>query len=569
MNDLVDIKLDIPQPKLSNLSFADTNVQAINQWAGELPLVNTPETATQLNLAMAEVAELDAEPQAKLEYLEALRPLAHYICARLDRTSMNKSGASTLQAQSLLQNLTQGYKSVFFSALDAQRSAQKTPAKDVLPIAIHRLLSDWSRISLRALQFHVALPNDFWSNLHSVYSVAKQLALCQFTLADDENHNKQDLTIEAAYLRTLLINSCKPNQLQQQQLANVFSALEVWAEHVTLDKQTADAFLVVDLAKNTGPQYASLSDDLKNGLGLHTEILAYEIDAYLSDVNNTLAIPDSLENPLLRQLAESWSVVKPRAFRRSSSELNIRLCVGLSAVHYFLSGGVEFAEQLTNADAPLRREVNPFLDVDYEPAHREIDSDPWSQAHDLKNRIPENPNIESPERILLEAAKLEDKPVRHYDHFETQTLDTSPGGYRIKWSNQTPNQTQVGELVALREDSDSRWCVAVIRWIQHDDTYASMGLELIAPRAIPVAVRAIQRTGGPTDYTRALLLPGLDAIKQPATLITPTVPFTQRQKVHIQRQGIQTTGQLLDYRLKSQSFNQFTFRMLDGYLENS
>jgi hypothetical protein len=61
----------------------------------------------------------------------------------------------------------------------------------------------------------------------------------------------------------------------------------------------------------------------------------------------------------------------------------------------------------------------------------------------------------------------------------------------------------------------------------------------------------------------------MDAIGQPATLITPRVPFAARQKVHIQRQGIQTTGQLLDYRLKTQIFNQFTFRMLDGYLENT
>ena len=38
--------------------------------------------------------------------------------------------------------------------------------------------------------------------------------------------------------------------------------------------------------------------------------------------------------------------------------------------------------------------------------------------------------------------------------------------------------------------------------------------------------------------------------------------------MHIQRQGIQATGQLLQKQLNAESFNQFTFRMLDGYLES-
>ena len=68
---------------------------------------------------------------------------------------------------------------------------------------------------------------------------------------------------------------------------------------------------------------------------------------------------------------------------------------------------------------------------------------------------------------------------------------------------------------------------------------------------------------------RGLILPQIESIKQDATLITPRMPFATGQKVHINRQGLQTTGQLLETRLKTESLNQFTFRMLDGYLENA
>jgi len=123
--------------------------------------------------------------------------------------------------------------------------------------------------------------------------------------------------------------------------------------------------------------------------------------------------------------------------------------------------------------------------------------------------------------------------------------------------------------MAVREERDQRWCIAVLRWVRKVEGRTQTGLELMAPRAIPVAVRIIQKKGGPTDYTRALLLPELSAIRQPATLITPAIMFSEQQKIHLQRQGIQATAQLAEERLRTESFIQFTFRMLDGYLENS
>ncbi|MFP6836605.1 MAG: hypothetical protein VB948_10945 [Pseudomonadales bacterium] len=79
----------------------------------------------------------------------------------------------------------------------------------------------------------------------------------------------------------------------------------------------------------------------------------------------------------------------------------------------------------------------------------------------------------------------------------------------------------------------------------------------------------INKRGGPSDFARGLLLPELGPINQPATLITPLLPFRAGQKIHIQREGIQTTAQLSQCILKTESANQFTFRMLDGYLENA
>ena len=162
----------------------------------------------------------------------------------------------------------------------------------------------------------------------------------------------------------------------------------------------------------------------------------------------------------------------------------------------------------------------------------------------------------------------EERRERTFRFYDAQILDASPNGYRIEWKSDRPPQLQSGELLAIRDETDPRWCIAVVRWLRQVSN-VSIGVELLSPRAIPVAARVIQKKGGPTDFARALLLPELKPINQPAQLITPNLPFQAHQKVHIQRQGIQTTAQLSECVLSTESFNQFTFRMLDGYLENA
>ena len=308
-------------------------------------------------------------------------------------------------------------------------------------------------------------------------------------------------------------------------------------------------------------------------------MLVYELEAYLKKIDGGIEIPEYVPNDILSHLVDAWGLMKPRAFKRAPASGSVKICMGLRAVHYFLSGGVEFVDQLPRTDAVLQREVNPFLADEQELDVVESNKDVWDDAFDLRVRIPINPNIDDPDRIILQpqhlqkpvskAKKAEQAAKQSFNFYDTIAVDTSPGGYRIRWKEPLPGNVQTGELLGLRDETDPRWCIAVVRWIRQNNQGAAMGIQLLAPRAIPVAVRVIKKRGGPTDYVRALLLPALQPIDQPAMLITPVVPFQEKNKIHVQRQGIQTTAQLTTSVLRTESFNQFTFRMLDGYLENA
>ncbi len=580
MQDGLSVKITIPDTDLDVLSFCDPHPTAVADWVASLPMANTADTATQLRQATFELTRLNTDFSLRMELLECVRPTIHYICARLDKTAVsigNQGDAIARLAQRLTTNLCSGYKVVIVEAL---RELTENPAlgKNIIPLAVHRALSDLSRTLLRTLQYYVAPAERLWLDLNQLYLLAERLEVNNIKQEDPENHSATNTTIADTYLRSLLLACCKPNQLRHRHLSQVFNALEVWTPQVAIENNIDDALYLIDLESDQGPQYSKLLQNPDEPRRIRSDVLVYELEAYLKKIDSGIEIPEYVPNDILSHLVDAWGLMKPRAFRRAPASGSVKICLGLRAAHYFLSGGVEFIDQLAGTDAVLQREVNPFLaDTEKLEVEQESTKDVWDDAFDLRLRIPINPNIDDPDRILQQSQlqksssqskKAELAAKQRFSFYDTIAVDTSPGGYRIRWNEPLPGNVQTGELLGLRDETDPRWCIAVVRWIRQNDQGAAMGIELLAPRAIPVAVRVIKKRGGPTDYVRALLLPALQPINQPATLITPRVPFQESNKIHVQRQGIQTTAQLTTSVVRTESFNQFTFRMLDGYLEN-
>ncbi len=575
MDQSLSLKITAPEAELDALSFCDADPIALADWVGSLPMANTADTATQIRQATFEIARLNVDFAGRMELLESLRPTLHYLCARLDQsatTSNTHGDAIARLAQRLQTNLCSGYKAVILAALD---EAEDRGVAETLSLAIHRALSDLSRTLLRTLQFYVAPADRLWQELNQLYLLAERLGVENDDWADQENHSRPETTVRDAYLRSILLALSKPNQLRHRQLSQVFNALELWGPFVTLAAPDGEALFCIDLASEQGPRYERLIEKPVEPRCVHTEQLVFELEAYAREVDGSLPIPEQFPTELVSHLADAWGAMRRRSFNRAPASAPMKVCVGIRAAHYFLSGAVDFVDQLDRKDALLQEEVNPFLKQDAlvvastNPAEVK---DIWDDAFDLRVKIPVNPRIADPEALLRGQGSnggTDKDPRGSFNYYDTTSMDTSPGGYRIRWNEPLPSNVQTGELVAVRDERDPRWCVAVIRWIRQDGEGTSMGIELLSPRAIPVAARVINKKGGPTDYARVFLLPALEPIGQPATLVTPPVPFQDGQKINLLREGVQTTAQLGKCTLKTESFNQFTFRVLDGYLEKN
>ena len=181
------------------------------------------------------------------------------------------------------------------------------------------------------------------------------------------------------------------------------------------------------------------------------------------------------------------------------------------------------------------------------------------------SRIAENAamNIDAIEFINKHKAQDQDseEETTKYPAHQVNLINTSPGGYCIHWSGDVPASIQAGELLGIQERGVKHWSIGVIRWIRHlRDQGTQLGVELLAPKAEVGAARLLQKTGSNGPFMRALLLPAIKAIAQPATLLLPRIPFRTGNKVELMYPEIQGRYQLTKRLTSTSSFSQFQFR---------
>lgn len=567
------LKLNVPRQKLARLSYCETKVDAMREWIAGLPVANVAETAMRLYRAIAELNQLQAGPETRFALLEALRGTIHSECASLSRTFLQGPLVLSGHAQHLadlvqaLQNqLAMGYKIVVADGADARSflGLDARPRRQTMAGALHRAISDLSRSILCSCQLYTQPPKELWRDLHQLYLFAEIKRMLDDEVQDAQNELMECTPIRHAYLRAALLGCTKANTMRRHDLTHLFHVLEIWAPYTSVSAAGDDALFIVDLYEDAPPVYRALyqGDDLKTCRSLETRPLVERLNGYLHDGDGAeIPIPEFITPQIVDHAVHSWGNLARRAFSRAPAHGELEVCVGISSAHYHLAGEVEFGTLMGEGASDA---LNPFLRFTDGPARieRGPDDDAWSRAFDVGGaRIPLNPNFEG---RRLEPRRAEALPAHAHPTFATQLVDTSPGGYCVRWPQEVPANLQAGELLAIREHRADEWAVAVVRWLRNVRGEGTlMGIEFLAPRALAVGARVIRNKGGSTDYLRALLLPELEAIRQPAMLITPRLPFQTRQKIQLNQAGQQLTAQLTENVGSAEGFSQFRFRLLE------
>ena len=569
------IKLHVPTTPLAQPSFCAGNVESITQWAKELPMANTGEAARQLYMAVRELNQWNTDPLLRFKVLEVVRPYIYSICSLLNKHFL-QSSISLNEKQLKVANLTQalqgllatGYKMVVAHSISRLAPTDK-PSK-VVTLAIHRAISDTNQTILRAFQLYCQPPEHAWLEINQLYLLAEMHKLLRFSVSDRQTRFLSASTIEDVYARAHLLGTAKPNNLRQQDLAQLYDASELWAEFAELSQADDEsALFIINLHRDRPAQYRQHLRDAQKPLfrSLNTAALVQALKLWAANPNGNhkITVPGKLSDNLLSHAIQSWGIHWQRSFRRMPTEGQLKLCIGLSATHYYSAGMKEF-EGLMASIKPKTVE-GETIDRSVDVGKVNAEEDVWANAFDAGGaRLAENEsmNIDAIEFINKHKNKEheeEEELVVKYPTHNVTLINTSPGGYCVHWEGSVPTSIQAGELLGIQEHGVRHWSIGVIRWIRHlRDQGTQLGIELLAPRAEVGAARLLQKTGSNGPFMRALLLPAIKAIAQPATLLLPRIPFRTGNKVELLYPELQGRHQLTKRLASTSSFSQFQFR---------
>jgi len=482
----------------------ETEPTEAGTWLAALPLADSVQSAQQIYQALFTLNRMPLEADDRLVLMELYRKPVAAVASGLQshfaRLSLPLKPRLKQLADFLCQlhmEMAHGYKHVLKAGLDERKPWES----DAFLLSLERAIRYLGEVLLRSYQVYMPAPPGVWKEIHGFYRYAEQHGQEHRLLVIDGL--EEGTTVTRAYLQALLLGLCGPYQLPQNECHQVNAFLARWGQKAKIisEIQTVDPvghFLIdfdADHPAAPFPRDVSLqpAPTLRALNAIELARVAHDFSKRLQKGESPRVLGLGFECvgaacvDSLKRMLRFWGLAGRRQFSRHRSLQPLSLCVGINAVHFFCDG------------------QRPFT-----PPHAPV-------------TIPERA-AEPPDRFALEAESHDERPVTaplpelfRIDS-RWQVRDESAGGLSLERSSDAGIPVRVGDVIGIQNPVLNQWRIGAVRWVKSADTkHVEMGVEMLAPHAHPFAVRPAGTDVVP--YTQALLLPPIEALRQPATLL--------------------------------------------------
>ncbi len=590
------MQLSVPNRTRPKNGAFDSRPASVKAWIERLPMANVGETSRQLYEALNDLNHQDIPAQQRFKALELLQEPVHFVTGHMKKHVVGKPlppTAKNLKIAHLSRAITHALATGYKVLVMEQIAGVGRKDKKLLVTAIHRALKLLGMVLLKAFQVYEPYPESVWLEIHSLYRYAELNGLHHNKVLDTLARRQHNSVVEDIYKQILLLALACPYRLRHDEAEHIYDALEDWAHFSDLKpiEEQKNALFAVNLDADEPPSYLVLRNTAGNCgtiRTLDTQRLAEHLRKAMAESRDKRAT--GIKAATFRHLMLVWGVMPKRRFSRVKDHSRVIVAMGLSSIHYFVSGEVAFNQSSVSehchSDLSSEADNAPRLQ---EPAHfdaRSLSGDPgelpdvWEMSYRMRadDGSPaadmEAPSFRmegeaEPTGMETTVARLASGMQINPGH-RTQNwkmVNISAGGYCLLWDNMETTRAQVGELVGLREESDPdtfHWRLGVIRWLKFANKRGlELGVQMLSPGAVAIAGRP-ERDGSSEsrDFTRGLLLPEIAIIQQRATLLLPSPPFKVGDTAIVNCHGKNVRVELTKLVENTGSFAQFQFNAL-------
>lgn len=584
-----NIGLDVPTRTLPDKAAFNIRPRKLSVWVDALPRANLGETAKQIYTILHQTNQLAYPYQDRIRFLETLREPLDYVTRSMKKHFIgvslplpDKSHKIASITKELFSCMATGYK---IALEDTLANNLMIFDKKHLSLLTHRSVSYMGQYMLTAYQSYSPFVDKYWEELHKLYAFAEKKKLLKIKIRDELHPFIDKTSIASEYARILLLSLASPYHLRHGEVGKVYDALERWLSDPIIrplnakDKESgqfvdnlaqAHSPMALHLAVAKGeidPSQLRIIDTHKIAEKLEYELKNNE-DVGASTITTMDVTLTDLSHDLMKRLLIAWGVASKRHFPRTSKHEQIKITIGLSAAHQFITQKAQTTEdgQYTNKYNHRAHFESTEVKLNLNEPNANNADDVWGliypsrSASGLEPLVEHELSLQDPNKVKLEP---EEKATRQYRTDNWLIVNESIKGLMINNKDEFHNKAQVGELVSIRRHTNgqaNKWSIGVIRWLKfNQDKSLQMGIEILNPNGAAVGIRAKSTPNAPLQ--RSLMLPELKNLKQPACLITSPVPWREGHKITINMLGKEVPATLTKSVQNTGLFAQFQFEI--------
>jgi hypothetical protein len=452
-----------------------SDVRSIGKWVEVLPRADLLKSAEMLSGAASRSLSRKHLGATRFTLMETLRPAVVDCIKGLDRQFLGSPLPLTsdrlLKAEHVLflhHTMAEAYRRALIELCHPEGDIPMMRSGNAAA-CVARCLWHYQQVLLISWNLYRTPPAGIWSAMRGCYHYAVSVKLNNHAVEDgpvQHTMRPHDLFVETALMA--LVNPLAFTPPELEQIKTIAAGMAARCAVCSSAASEHSAQLPRDEADAEGLETGYLEFDAF----FHVLTEAVSANGGMSPIllpdGKTLPVRTALVKRMLRALGQASA----RSATRVYGEYPIDTVLGLSGVHFFAAGRIDFETFIQNLSRLSGQGISTAAD--------------WLDSG------------ETPNHKMLEAT----------------VLDHSLGGYRLKWeAGQTP-RARIGEVVGLNGAppgaGEPDWMLGIIRWLRYESEGAVMaGVELLTRRCAALALRPVQG-GHAGQLLRALEIPPLE-----------------------------------------------------------
>jgi cyclic-di-GMP-binding protein len=486
-----------------------TDASGCAKWLQTVPLINVGPAHVRLLEQLDELNSFKLAPGERLKILELMREPVNFVQKELAKKFASRPAPLAPPEREVLKNvqalwdaLSTGYQHCVQAIVDRAGS---------LSVALvgQRVLWCIGQKMVTCYEAYQDVGEAEWRTLHRVYALVEERGKTKEEVAHPDRKGKETTCMET-YAQVLLLDLANPGKLTPRQIELISQWLERWTRKVSIGRESADtgdaAPLTVDLSSTGGASHRPVEGDsarildlseLRSDLRKRIALLRKgETPAELGlgeDV--TAALADSMLVMIYRRWCEDK---QSRAHPRHGATGTAQTCVGMQAIHYFVSGRAFTAR---SSSRPMSTKEHMEMATLGRLATARQDDDPST-----------TPNF----------------PLETW-----QIKDESASGLRLERVDpRASSRLVLGQLLGIRLADAKAFLLCTIKWLSVSTEFGlRIGVQILPGVPHGIAVKPAGASADP--YVQGFLLPAFAPLQAPETLVTPAGTFKPKREIEI------------------------------------